>query len=59
MKNFRELLIKAKLGDNEATEEILELYKALIYKESTRNTYKIKAFTFYYCIIFSINKTNV
>ena len=34
MKIFRELLIKAKLGDNEATEEILELYKALIYKES-------------------------
>lgn len=37
MNSFRKLIFKAKLGDNEAISEILELYKALIYKESIVN----------------------
>lgn len=34
MNNFSYLLIKAKMGDDEAISKIIELYKALIYKES-------------------------
>jgi len=37
MKNFNSVLMKAKLGDDEAIGEIFDLYKALIYKESVIN----------------------
>ena len=37
MKNFRNLVINAKMGDDNAIAEIFELYKALIYKESVVN----------------------
>lgn len=35
MKGFKRLLIKAQLGDKEAIEVILELYRGLIIKESS------------------------
>jgi len=34
MNNFKELIRKAKMGNEEAISEIFSLYKALIYKES-------------------------
>jgi len=34
MNSFKEILISAKTGNEEAVSEIFELYKALIYKES-------------------------
>ena len=34
MNCFKEILISAKTGNDEAVSEIFELYKALIYKES-------------------------
>lgn len=37
MDNFNQELLKAKIGDDEAISKIMELYKALIYKESVVN----------------------
>jgi len=37
MDNFNYELLKAKIGDDEAISKIMELYKALIYKESVVN----------------------
>ncbi len=34
MLNFQELIIKAKRGDNGAIEELLEMYRPLLTKES-------------------------
>jgi len=37
MDNFGYMIVKAKMGDDDAISEIIELYKALIYKESVVN----------------------
>lgn len=37
MDNFNYELLKAKMGDDKAVSKIMELYKALIYKESVVN----------------------
>ena len=57
MESFKKTLLEAKNGNNEAVEEIVELYKRLIYKESIVNGYfdpdlnQLLYKTLYVCIL--------
>ena len=56
MMNFKELIIKAKRGENEAQERLLEMYKPLLSKESIvdgifdEDLYQELCFRFVQCI---------
>jgi len=56
MMNFKELIIRAKRGENEAQEKLLEMYKPLLSKESIidgifdEDLYQELCFRFVQCI---------